>query len=242
MRFSPFFVVLAAVFISVLITSNIIAVKLVQIGGALQLAGQTIFPIAVPAALVIFPLSYIVGDVLTEVYGFRYARMVIWLGFLCNLVAVGAIWVAGFLPGDPNAFGEDAQSAYNRILGYAPRLLGASFAAYLVGEFANSFILSKMKVATRGRWLWSRTIGSTIVGQGLDSLIFIGLAFGGQVPLAILIRIILTQWLAKVVYEAAATPLTYKVVAFLKRKEKIDAYDHGVSFNPVALLTWKKGA
>ncbi len=236
MRFSPLFVIVAAIFIAVLIASNITAVKLVQIGGSVQWGGQTIFPIVVPAALVVFPISYILGDVLTEVYGYRYARLVIWTGFLCNLVVVGAIWVGGLLPSDPYAFGEEGQNAYNRILGYAPRLLGASFAAYLIGEFTNSFVLAKMKIATQGRWLWSRTIGSTIVGQGLDSLIFIALAFGGQLPLAILIRIILTQWLAKVLYEAAATPLTYKVVSFLKKREKSDAYDHDTSFNPVAIF------
>ena len=236
MRFSPLFLIVAAVFIAVLIASNITAVKLVQIGGSVQWGGQTIFPIVVPAALVVFPISYILGDILTEVYGYRYARLVIWTGFLCNLVVVGTIWVGGLLPGDPYTFGEVGQNAYDRILGYAPRLLMASFAAYLIGEFANSFILAKMKIATQGRWLWSRTIGSTIVGQGLDSLIFIALAFGGQLPLAILIRIILTQWLAKVAYEAAATPLTYKVVSFLKKRENLDAYDRDTSFNPVAIF------
>ncbi len=236
MRFSPLFVIVAAIFITALITSNIIAVKLVQIGGTVEWAGQAIFPIIVPAALVIFPISYILGDVLTEVYGYRYARMVIWLGFLCNLVAVGAIWAGQLLPADPNTFGEEGQRAYSRILGYTPRLLASSFAAYLVGEFTNSFVLAKMKIATRGRWLWSRTIGSTVVGQGLDSLIFISLAFGGQVPLAILIRIVLTQWLAKVVYEAAATPITYKVVGFLKRRERLDHYDYDTSFSPLAIL------
>ena len=236
MRFSPLFVIVAAVFITVLITSNITAVKLVQIGGMVEWAGQTIFPIVVPAGLVVFPISYILGDVLTEVYGYRYTRMVIWLAFLCNLVAVGAIWAGGLLPTDPNTFGEEGQSAYNRILGYTPRLLGASFAAYLVGEFTNSYIMAKMKIATQGRWLWTRTIGSTVVGQGLDSLIFIALAFGGEVPLAIITRIILTLWLAKVIYEAAATPLTYKIVSFLKKRERLDHYDHDTSFSPVAIF------
>jgi len=222
MKFSPFFVVVAALFITALITSNITAVKLVSVAGQI-----------VPAGLLIFPVSYIMGDVLTEVYGYRYARLVIWLGFGCNLLAVAAIWGGQVLPPAPD---WEAQDAYARILGYTPRLLGASFAAYLVGEFVNSFILAKMKIATRGRWLWSRTIGSTVVGQALDSLIFISLAFGGTVPLGILIRIVVTQWLAKVIYETAATPLTYMVVGWLKKREQVDHYDYETSFSPMALF------
>lgn len=235
-RFSPLFVVVVAFFITVLIVSNIIAVKLVTIGADVVVGGVSIFPIVLPAAMVVFPISYIIGDVLTEVYGYRQARLVIWLGFLCNLIAVGAIWAGGLFSPDPNSFGQEGEAAYSRILGYTPRLLGASFVAYLVGEFSNSFILSKMKVATKGKWLWSRTIGSTIVGEGLDSMIFISLAFGGQLPLAILVRIILTQWTAKVLYETAATPVTYKVVAFLKKRENVDAYDRSVNFNPLAVF------
>ena len=127
------------------------------------------------------------------------------------------------------------QEAYEQILGYTPRLLAASFAAYLVGEFANSLVLAKMKIATKGRWLWTRTIGSTVVGQGLDSLVFISLAFLGTVSLASLASIIVTQWLGKTLYEAAATPLTYVVVNFLKRGEGIDVYDYDTSFNPLAV-------
>ncbi len=127
------------------------------------------------------------------------------------------------------------QEAYEQILGCTPRLLAASFAAYLVGEFANSLVLAKMKIATKGRWLWTRTIGSTIVGQGLDSLVFISLAFLGTVPLSSLAAIIVTQWLGKSCYEAAATPLTYIVVNLLKRVEGIDVYDYDTSFNPLAI-------
>ena len=126
-------------------------------------------------------------------------------------------------------------SAYDLVLGYAPRILAASFAAYLVGEFANAFVLSRMKLLTRGRWLWARTISSTVVGQGLDSTVFISLAFVGTVPGSVLAEIILVQWLAKVGYEVLATPLTYGVVGYLKRVEGRDAYDRGVGFNPVAL-------
>jgi len=209
------------VFVTALITANIIAVKLVLIGGKV-----------LPAAIVIFPLSYLIGDVLTEVYGYRRARAVIWLGFLCNLLAVAAIWVGGLLPAAP--FWKDNDVAYQTILGYAPRLLVASFTAYLVGEFANSIVLARLKIATKGRWLWTRTVGSTVVGQALDSAVFITIAFAGQVP--DLWALMWVQWLAKVLYEVAATPLTYAVVTWLKRRDGVDAYDGGVSLNPFALF------
>ena len=212
------FVVVAGVFITCLIIANIIAVKLISIGGLI-----------LPAAIIIFPVSYIFGDILTEVYGYRWARRVIWLGFFCNLLAVLAIWLGGLLPSAP-VWGS--QQAYETILGYAPRLLIASFIAYLVGEFANSFILAKMKIRTKGRWLWTRTIGSTIVGQGLDSTVFIIVAFAGTQPWGILGTMILTHWLVKTGYEALATPFTYVVVNYLKKKEGIDTYDYDTSFNP----------
>jgi uncharacterized integral membrane protein (TIGR00697 family) len=154
---------------------------------------------------------------------------VIWLGFFCNLIAVIAIWLGQILP---SASFWDGQTAYVRILGYTPRLLVSSFLAYLVGEFANSFVLAKMKIATKGRWLWTRTIGSTLVGEGLDSLVFITLAFGGMLSGTVLAEAIVVQWLAKSIYEAAATPLTYVVVRFLKQREGLDAYDYETRFNP----------
>jgi uncharacterized integral membrane protein (TIGR00697 family) len=157
---------------------------------------------------------------------------VIWLGFFCNLVTVVAIWIGQVLP---SASFWDGQAAYERILGYAPRLLIASFLAYLVGEFANSFVLAKMKIATGGRWLWSRTIGSTLIGQGLDSLVFMSLAFAGTIPLPSLLGAIVTQWIAKCLYETAATPFTYLVVNFLKRREGVDIYDRNTRFNPLLL-------
>ncbi|MEM2125661.1 MAG: queuosine precursor transporter [Candidatus Methanosuratincola sp.] len=218
-HYSHWFVCVTALFVTCLLTANIIAVKLVNI-----------FGLVLPAAVIIFPISYIVGDVLTEVYGYSRARGVIWLGFFCNLIAVIAIGVGQALPA---ASFWDGQEAYQRILGYTPRLLLASFLAYLVGEFANAFVLSKMKIATKGRWLWMRTIGSTLVGQGLDSLVFITWAFVGTIPLQALASAVVTQWLAKSVYEAAATPLTYAVVNFLKRQEGIDVYDHETRFNPL---------
>ena len=220
-RYSIWFVLIVAIFVTCLITGNIVAVKLVDIAGFIM-----------PAGIVIFPISYIVGDVLTEVYGYKQARRVIWLGFFCNLLAVVAI-IAGLLL--PAAGFWQGQAAYEQILGYTPRLLIASFVAYLFGEFANSYVLSRMKVATQGRWLWTRTIGSTIVGEGIDSLIFILIAFIGTQETSVLLSAIATQWLFKTAYEALATPLTYVVVNHIKRQEGIDTYDRGISFNPISL-------
>lgn len=218
-KYSPWFVISVAIFITCLITANITAVKLVNVWG-----------FVLPAGIIIFPISYIFGDILTEVYGYRQARRVIWLGFLCNLIAVVTIWVGQILP---SAFFWSGQAAYERILGYTPRLLLASFLAYLLGEFTNAFVLAKMKIATKGRWLWSRTIGSTLVGEGLDSLVFITIAFIGEIPMPELASAIVTQWLAKSAYEAAVTPLTYVAVNFLKRSEGRDVYDDDTQFNPL---------
>ena len=220
-KYSHWFVLAGVIFITCLITANITAVKLVNI-----------FGLVLPAAIIIFPMSYIFGDVLTEVYGYRQARRVIWLGFFCNLITVVAIWIGEVLP---SASFWDGQAAYERILGYTPRLLVASFIAYLVGEFANSFVMAKMKIATNGRWLWTRTIGSTLVGEGLDSLIFITIAFWGMVPMIQLVPTIVTEWLVKSAYEAAVTPLTYGAVNFLKKEEGLDVYDYDTRFNPLSI-------
>ena len=215
------FVTIAAVFVTCLLTANVIASKLIVPGG-----------VVLPAAIIIFPVSYIVADVLTEVWGYAAARRVIWLGFVCNAIMVAAIWIGGEIPPAPFWKG---QPAYTEILGQTPRLLAASLVAYLVGEFANSFVLARMKVAMAGRHLWMRTVGSTIVGEGLDSLLFIVLAFGGTVPAAVLGGMILGQWLVKVAYEAAATPLTYALVGWLKTREGVDTYDRDTDFNPMRL-------
>lgn len=220
-QYSKWFVVIVGLFITCLITANIIAVKMINISGLI-----------LPAAVIIFPLSYIIGDVLTEVYGYRQARRVIWLGFFCNLLAVVAIWGGLVLPA---ADFWDGQAAYERILGYVPRILAASFIAYLIGEFANSYVLAKMKIATNGRWLWTRTIGSTLIGQGFDSLVFITLAFAGIMPVKVLMISIVTQWLVKSAYEAIATPVTYLVVGRLKQVEGVDVYDHDTKFNPLGI-------
>ncbi|MDA8125293.1 MAG: queuosine precursor transporter [Deltaproteobacteria bacterium] len=216
-------------FVASLVTANIIAVKLISIG-----------PLVLPAAVIIFPISYIVGDVLTEVYGYSAARRVIWLGFGANLLVVLAIAAGGALPAVPfwNAGGQygtmaEAQKAYQAILGFTPRLLMASFLAYLVGEFTNSFVLARMKVLTEGRYLWARTIGSTVVGQALDSTIFLSVAFAGILPFGQIGALILGQWFFKVAYETLLTPVTYGVVNFLKRVEGIDFYDRGTNFSPI---------
>jgi queuosine precursor transporter len=223
------FPVVTAFFVTSLIISNIIAVKLVAIG-----------PLApLPAAIILFPIAYIFGDVLTEVYGYARARQVIWIGFACNLLAVIAIWIAGRLPAVPfwtlgNAYdsAEAAQQAYDAILGFTPRLLLASFVAYLAGEFLNSFVLAQLKLMTNGRYLWARTIGSTLVAQLVDSGVFIPLAFAGVMAGGDIGRAIVLQWLVKLAYEVLATPLTYAIVNALKRAENEDYYDRQTDFNP----------
>lgn len=226
-RWLPF---VTAVFVTTLIVSNIIAVKLVNL-----------FGLFVPAAVILFPVAYIFGDVLTEVYGYARARRVIWTGFFCNLVAVIAIWISGQLPTAPFwgligfATPEDAQQAYQAVLGLTPRLLAASFAGYLVGEFLNSLVLAKLKVRTAGRFLWLRTILSTIIGEGADSAIFLTVAFSGIIPASGLAQAILSQWSVKVIYETLATPITYIIVNALKKAEGEDYFDSKTDFNPIKI-------
>jgi uncharacterized integral membrane protein (TIGR00697 family) len=219
-----------ALFVAVLVVSNIVAVKLVSVAG-----------LTVPAAVIVFPLSYIIGDVLTEVFGYAAARRAIWIGFACNIVVVIVIRLSIALPPAPGwglgpfASPSDAERAFAAVLGPAPRIVAASLAAYLFGEFLNSAVLSRLKLATRGRFLWVRTIGSTLVGQLGDSAVFITAAFWGLVPGALLARIVLVQWLVKCGFEALATPLTYLVVARLKRVVGTDHYDRGIDLNPFRL-------
>ena len=218
MKISYRLVLIIAVFITCLITANIIAVKVISLGA-----------FTLPAAVFVFPISYIFGDILTEVYGYKVARRVIWLGFACNLLFVFFAWIGQILP--PASFWQ-GQEAYKSILGYTPRLLGASMAGYIVGEFINSFVLARMKILTRGRWLWSRTIGSTVVGQGLDTAIFITLAYIGTPTFTPIL--IFNHWISKVGIEVIFTPVTYIIVAWLKRKEGIDTYDYKTRYNPFA--------
>ena len=222
------FPTIVAVFTATLVVSNIIAVKLVDL-----------FGLTLPAAVILFPVAYIFGDVLTEVYGYARARQAIWTGFACNLLAVVAIWIGGRLPAASlwtagvYESPEQASLAYQAILGFTPRLLGASFIAYLAGEFLNAFVLARLKLATGGRLLWVRTIASTLVGQGIDSAIFISLSFAGILPSQALVQAILAQWLVKCAFEALATPATYSVVNALKRAEGQDVFDRDTDFSPL---------
>ncbi|MEJ2552133.1 MAG: queuosine precursor transporter [Anaerolineales bacterium] len=227
MRAYRWYPTVLAVFVTTLIISNIIAVKLF-----------TVLNLTLPAAVILFPIAYIFGDVLTEVYGYARARQAIWIGFGCNLLAVAAIWIGGLLPADPiwtagiYTDTQEASRAYQAILGFTPRLLLASFLAYLAGEFLNSLVLARLKLTTEGRFLWIRTIASTLVGQGIDSAIFISIAFYA-LPASVLLGMIVSQWLFKSGYEALATPLTYTIVNALKRAEGEDYFDRGTNFNPL---------
>lgn len=226
-----FFPLVTAVFVTCLIVSNIVAVKLIDIGS-----------FTLTAALPIFSISYIFGDILTEVYGYARARQVIWIGFGCNLLAVGAFYLAAILPASgywmlPGFESpEQAQSAFKAVLGFAPLVLGASFLAYLAGEFLNAYVLAKMKIAMKGRRLWTRTIGSTVVAQIADTGIFVGiLVLGGLIVPAAAFPTIFGEWTSKVLYEILATPITYLIVGFLKRAEQEDYYDHETNFSPLVL-------
>lgn len=201
-----------------LIVSNIAAGKLFS--GPLG--------IALPASVWLFPVVYIIGDIVPEVYGLQTARRLIWLGFVANFCAVAFFELALFLPYPP--FFEH-QAAFQTVLGFTPRLLAASFIAYLLGAHVNAWILVTIKRLTRERWLWLRTIASTVAGEGIDSLVFILIAFWGEVPAAALPAMILAQALFKILYEAAATPLTYWLVTWFKRKEGVRPASsvHGLS-------------
>lgn len=209
-------VAIAALFVTCLIAANTIGVKVIALG-----------EVRLPAAIIVFPLSYIFGDILTEVYGYRWARRIIWLGFISNFIFVLLVYLGQLLPPAPSWGG---QQAYETILGYTPRLVAASFCGYLAGEFSNSLIMARLKVKTQGRFLWVRTISSTIIGQGLDTALFITIGFIGTSSFSPLM--ILYHWLAKVVIEVVATPLTYLAVGNLKKLEKGEVFDTGTNFNP----------
>jgi uncharacterized integral membrane protein (TIGR00697 family) len=176
-----------------------------------------------------FPLSYIFGDILTEVYGYKRSRRVIWLGFSSALLMSLVFYIVQILPpaGDwPN------QQAFEQILGFLPRIVLASLLAYFAGEFTNSVILSRMKIFTSGKFLWMRTIGSTVVGEGIDTLIFCMVAFYGMLPGNALWAVIVSNYIFKCSVEILFTPVTYGIVGFLKRRENVDTFDHGVNYNP----------
>jgi uncharacterized integral membrane protein (TIGR00697 family) len=217
-----YFNVIAGLFVATLLISNTVAVKPWQLG-----------PFVFPGGSILFPFSYIFGDVLTEVYGYARARQVIWTGFIANTLMALVYWILIRLP--PAEFWPN-QQAFTLTLGQVPRIAAASFLAYLVGEFINSFVLAKMKIWTNGRHLWTRTIGSTIVGQALDTITFLVVSFAGTWPFKQIAVMAASLYTFKVLYEVVATPLTYAVVRFLKHTEQMDYYDIETNFSP---FLWK---
>jgi queuosine precursor transporter len=217
-----------AAFVAILLLSNIIGASK---PATVDLPGIGAWSFG--AGVLFFPISYIIGDILTEVYGYANARRVIWTGFAALLFMAFMAWVVVSLP---PAEGWPHQAAYEAVFGNSWRIVAASMIAFWVGEFANSVVLAKMKVWTAGRFLWMRTIGSTFVGQGLDSLIFYPLAFYGLAgwPPETLLQVVLSQWAIKTAWEALLTPFTYVVVSWLKAREGVDVYDEGIEFSPFA--------
>ena len=215
-----------AAFVTILLLSNVLGAGKVAI---VTLPG--IGPCPFGAGILFFPISYVIGDVLTEVYGYARARRCIWAGFGAMLFMAFMSFVVVALPPAPDWTG---QAAYEAIFGQVPRIVFASICAFWVGEFVNSYVLAKMKIWTEGRHLWTRTIGSTIAGEGVDSLIFYPLAFWGAEGWtnALVIKVLLTQWALKVGWEVLLTPVTYLIVGFLKRREGMDVYDEATDFTP----------
>ena len=219
-RVYKYFDLLASIFIVVLLISNLVGQKICAFG-----------PFRVSGAQLLFPITYIFGDVFTEVYGYGGSRRVIWMGFFASglMALMGLITVA--LPPAPEWHNQEA---FATVFEFVPRLVIASLIAYWCGEFANSFTLAKMKILTKGRYLWTRTVGSTVVGQAVDTIVLMVVAFGGQRNAGLIVRLILSAYLFKVVYEVLATPLTYWIVGFLKRSEGVDKYDYETRFTPFA--------
>lgn len=216
-----------AAFVAILLLSNVLgAGKVAQIWVPVL---DRYWPFG--AGILFFPVSYVIGDVLTEVYGYARARRCIWAGFCATLFMALMSFVVVTLPPAPD---WKNQAAYEAIFGQVPRIVVASMTAFWVGELVNSYVLAKMKVWTEGRHLWTRTIGSTVAGQGIDSLIFYPLAFWGAEGWtdALVIQVLVTQWVLKVSWEVLLTPVTYAVVGFLKQREGIDVYDESTNFTP----------
>ncbi|WP_322800608.1 queuosine precursor transporter [Thermoflexus sp.] len=229
-----FFDMVMALFVTVLIVSNIASsAKIVD--WRASLFGVRL---AFDAGTILFPVSYIFGDILTEVYGYRRSRRVIWTGFACLTLSALILWIVRILPGDPEWERTAGQRAYEAILGGMSTggIVLASLLGYWSGEFANSFTLAKMKILTRGRYLWTRTIGSTLVGELVDTAVFVGIAsLTGVFPWNLFATLVLTNYLFKVGVEAVMTPVTYLIVGTLKRLEQEDYYDYDTDFNPFRL-------
>ncbi len=226
-----FFDLIMAVFVTVLVVSNIASsAKIVDWG--FSLFGV---PMAFDAGTLMFPIAYIFGDILTEVYGYKRSRRVIWMGFACLVLSAVIFWIVRLMPGEVTWQGYAGDAAYDAILGGMSTggIVLASLAGYLIGEFTNSFILAKMKVLTDGRWLWMRTIGSTIFGELADTVMFVVVASAfGVFPWSLFITLTVTNYLFKCGVEALMTPVTYAVVHALKRAESEDYYDRDTNFNP----------
>ncbi len=213
-----YFDLIMAFFVAILLISNVASSKIMDLG-----------PFTFDGGTILFPLSYIFGDILTEVYGYRRSRRVIWTGFGCAALMAAVFAVVGALP---PAEGWEGQEAYLAILGLTPRIVLGSLVAYFCGEFSNSYILAKMKLFTKGRWLWTRTIGSTLVGEGVDTLLFVLIAFYGILPSGLLVSVMISNYIFKVGLEVVMTPLTYRVVDWLKLHEQEDHFDYKTDFNP----------
>jgi hypothetical protein len=227
-----FYDVIMALFVTVLLLSNLLSsAKIIDLGASLG-SLALIFD----AGTLVFPISYIFGDVLTEVYGYKRARRVIWTGFGATVLMGLFIWVVGILPGEPEWQEYAGQDAYEAILGGVSGLIVASLIAYFAGEFLNSYVMAKMKIFTEGRFLWTRTVSSTLVGQGADTTIFFLIATAlGVFPPELMLSLIVTNYIFKVSIEVLLTPVTYRVVSMLKAAENEDYYDRHTDFNPFKL-------
>ncbi len=221
-RLYKYYDLVMALFVTILLCSNVI--------GAAKVC--TVKGFTFGAGVLFFPISYIFNDVLTEVYGYARARKVVWAGFGAIIFASFMSWVIVTLP---PAAGWNDQGAYETVFGQTPRIVFASLTAFFVGEFANSYVLAKMKVKTSGRHLWARTIGSTIIGEGVDSLVFYPAAFYGVWANQLVLTVMVSNYIIKVLWEAVITPVTYQVVGFLKRAEQEDYYDYDTDFTPFSI-------
>ncbi len=222
-RHYKYYDLILGLFVAVLLISNVASSKVLDLG-----------PFTFDGGTILFPISYIFGDILTEVYGYKKSRRVIWTGFFAAFLMSVVFMIVGKLP--PAADWPN-QEAYEKILGLTPRIVIASLIAYFAGEFSNSYTLAKMKIFSKGKLLWSRTIGSTIVGEGVDTLLFVFIAFYGVFPGNLLLAILISNYVFKVCFEAAFTPFTYMIVGYLKRKERSDVYDYDTDFNPFSITT-----
>lgn len=227
MRNFKYLDVVVGMFVAVLIISNLASSAKIIVLGPFTFDGGTL----------LFPLSYIFGDILTEVYGYSTSRRVIWIGFAAAALFSIVVWIVGMLPAEAEWSARAGMDAYNAILGSSMRIVIASLIAYWAGSFTNAFILAKLKVITQGKWLWMRTIGSTIAGELVDTILFVLIAFAFDMSGPVLLSIIVSNYLFKVGVEVLFTPATYAAVGWLKKREGVDAYDTQTDFNPFRLAS-----